>query len=52
MRQTIAKIVVAETIMKTDNVLQSAEAGDIRDVVGDVNNRSIAINKTQPVFVK
>ena len=38
---------------------ESAETGDIEDVVGDigdvigdVNNRSVAVDKTQPVFVK
>ena len=45
--------VAAETITKTDNVPKSAETGDIGDVVGDVDNRSaVAVDKTQPVFVK
>ena len=54
-RQTIAQTVVAETITKTDNVPKSAdETDDIGDVVGNVDNQSIAVsvNKTQPVFVK
>ena len=38
--------------MKTDNVPKRAETGDIGDVVGDVDNRSVAVDKTQLVFVK
>ena len=41
-------MVTAEAITKTDNMPESAETGDI----GDVNNRSVAVDKTQPVFVK
>ena len=36
--------------MKTDKVPESAETGDIGDVV--IDNRSVAVDKTQPVFVK
>ena len=51
-RQTIAETVIAEAIMKTDNEPEGADTGDIGDVVGNIDNRSIAIDKTQPVFVK
>ena len=31
---------------------ESAQTGDIGDVVSDVDDQSVAIDKTQPVFVK
>ena len=52
-RQTIAETVVAETITKTDDVPKCSETGGIGDIVSNVDNRSaIAVDKTQPVFVK
>ena len=31
---------------------ESAETGETGDVVGDIDNQSIAVDKTQPIFVK
>ena len=38
--------------MKTDNVPESAERGDIGEFVGDITNQSVAVDKTQPILVK
>ena len=50
-RQTIAETVVDETITKTDNVLESAKTSDIGEVVGDVDNRSVAVDNSFPTWL-